>query len=324
MVQSGDTAVSDVVAQEILKVKVNLPTENKSIDNVRRMDVVCAVILPPLHPFRVYVSEHLKHMEAFSSLWEDHETSDPRFQQAKGLFHCQYFSLRADNYWRLQGMVDYAVTLPPPSEIFDKIGLRERWEPLLSVTLRSALKIDAFCRAGVGSLESGHGGGGTVTVPGGSVAPDGGSTDISSLSGGPSLAGFLAQLQAAGLPVHTPGDRGTSSGGGGAPGSGGAESNNTKLDNPQFCVEIFGEFKNRKVDGKTVRSKDVRRLISSGSLPPLPRSKLNSSLPVCLAWHTKGQCNLSCPSSADHVLYTTAEYQPLKQWCVANYPGTSS
>ena len=93
MVQSGDTAVRDADAQEILKVKVNLPTENKSIDNVRRLDVLCHVLLPTAHPFRTYVKGHLEHMEAFSSAWEDHETSDPRYQPAKGLFHCQHFSL---------------------------------------------------------------------------------------------------------------------------------------------------------------------------------------------------------------------------------------
>ena len=39
MVRSGDTAVSDADAQEILKVKVNLPMENQSIDNLCRLDV---------------------------------------------------------------------------------------------------------------------------------------------------------------------------------------------------------------------------------------------------------------------------------------------
>ena len=53
--QSGETAISSADAQEILKLKVKLPMENKSLDNLRRLDVVCTVLLPEGHAYRNYV-----------------------------------------------------------------------------------------------------------------------------------------------------------------------------------------------------------------------------------------------------------------------------
>ena len=38
---------------------------------------------------------------------------------------------------------------------------------------------------------------------------------------------------------------------------------------------------------------------------------------MCLAWHTKGQCNSDCPRVVDHVSYTASDYKPLHDWCVA-------
>lgn len=188
MTQSGQTAVNDADAQEILKVKVNLPMENQSVDNLERLDVLCHVVLPMGHPFRTFVKEHLEHMKNFRSQWEHHETSEAKFKPAKGLLHCQWLSLRFDQYWSQQSMVDDNVALPDPSELFNEITLKRRWEPILSASLTSALKFDAFCRTGgQGSvLESGADGGSTVTIPGlgqipGMSFPDAASTDVSSL-----------------------------------------------------------------------------------------------------------------------------------------------
>jgi len=55
--------------------------------------------------------------------------------------------------------------------------------------------------------------------------------------------------------------------------------------------------------------------VEHGELPSLPPSKANSSKPVCLAWHTKGQCNTQCPHTTDHIAYSTEEYAPLVAWC---------
>ena len=47
LVQSGGTAVSDADTQEILKVKVNLPMENKSVDKVEWLSTSSAMCCCP-------------------------------------------------------------------------------------------------------------------------------------------------------------------------------------------------------------------------------------------------------------------------------------
>jgi coenzyme F420-reducing hydrogenase gamma subunit len=78
---------------------------------------------------------------------------------------------------------------------------------------------------------------------------------------------------------------------------------------------LFGEY--RKLN--KVRTRQIRRKIAEKELPPLPLSKVDKQ-PMCLAWHTKGQCNARCPRAADHVVYTADDLKELSQWCVAHYP----
>ena len=86
--------------------------------------------------------------------------------------------------------------------------------------------------------------------------------------------------------------------------------NNTRADNPSFNQGLFGAYK-----VSSIKSADLRKKIAQSLLEPLPRSRLNSTQPMCLAWHTKGQCNAVCPAHEDHVAYTEAEYAPLATWC---------
>ena len=50
-------------------------------------------------------------------------------------------------------------------------------------------------------------------------------------------------------------------------------------------------------------------------LPDLPLSRIGDGKPMCLAFHAKGVCNPNCGRLADHVPYTTAQYEELKNWC---------
>ena len=323
MMQSGDTAVSDADAQEILKVKVNLPMETKSIDNVRRLDVICSVILPAGHPFRKYVKEHLEHLLAFREKWDEYEMPKPEMQAAKGVCHCIHFSSRADRYWRRQAMSDQDVPLPSPTEMTDDIEAQRDWVPLMSSTLKIALKWESFCRVGKGHLESGQNGDEQTIVPGGrgSIIPSSAATDVSSLTEAATLASFLARLGASGYGLPPTGGP---SGGGGGGGGGGGDKTEPNLN---YNAGLFGEYKTRKgSDGKAVRSKDIlRAMISRGELPPLPPSKVDPSISMCLAWHTKGMCNPGCPCAPDHKAeYSNDEYKPMKGWCTSNYPGESA
>ena len=128
------------------------------------------------------------------------------------------------------------------------------------------------------------------------------------------MAQHVASLQSAGLDIAglTP----TNPGGGGGGGRGEGE-------NDDYNMVLFGEYKTRKVDGRIVKSKDVRAKIAAGDLPALPPFKVSrreEPKSMCLAWHTKGVCGANCPHKFDHISYTTAEYAPLKQWCKDNYP----
>ena len=86
------------------------------------------------------------------------------------------------------------------------------------------------------------------------------------------------------------------------------------LNNVAFNTELFNTYWMRPI-----RSASIRQSIRSNALPALPASKVDNQ-PMCLAYHTKGQCNGDCPRVADHVAYTTVEYGPLREWRVANYP----
>ena len=99
--------------------------------------------------------------------------------------------------------------------------------------------------------------------------------------------------------------------------------------NLDYHKGMFGTYKTRKVDGKEVRTRSLRKDIEEGRLPALPRSKYCTAVTaewdgqMCPAWHIKGFCNPNCKAHPDHKAYTDAEYAPLLQWCTTNYPGAN-
>ena len=83
----------------------------------------------------------------------------------------------------------------------------------------------------------------------------------------------------------------------------------TRMSNPNFN-SIFQPYLDT--------CKSLKDKIVEGTLPPLPSSK-GFSGNMCLAYHTKGTCMSNCHCVLDHVLYTTADYQPLLTWCVSHF-----
>ena len=309
--QSGDHAISSDDAEKILKIVINPPRPDKSLDNLKRLDVVCTVALPAAHPFRLYVSEYTRHFENFKSKWEGVQTREHCDQGCKDILHAQFVSLRLTKYWKDQAMSDITVALPSPTELMDSIEYQREWEPRLSPWLRQALKFDQFSRIfGQGPSSLGTGRDDATQV-----------SDLTGTTGSASTASVLNSIlhqlqQQAGQQATS---TGTGSGGGGRTGGGGTE--NRSVENTSLNATLFGEYKTRQVNGRVVRSKDVREAVRAGRLPALPTSKVpGNNQSMCLAWHTKGQCSQSCPLSADHVPYTDTEYQPLCGWCSANYP----
>ncbi len=116
-------------------------------------------------------------------------------------------------------------------------------------------------------------------------------TDLSSFSGGSSLG------------------TGTC----GAPPPGGLDetkATNTRLDNTHFNSSLFGPYKST-----SVKSAVLRKKVADGTIGPLPMSKVDSTMPMCLAWHTKRLCNSNCPCACDHIVYSTTEYAPMVKLC---------
>ena len=85
--------------------------------------------------------------------------------------------------------------------------------------------------------------------------------------------------------------------------------------NVNFNTALFATYKDSGTPCRSVRAK-----INRGELPPLPMSKVNPTMEMCLGWHTKGMCNSNCSKQTDHIPYTDTEYQPRVQWGTAHWP----
>ena len=94
--------------------------------------------------------------------------------------------------------------------------------------------------------------------------------------------------------------------GGGGGGGGVPVNNGDRMENTGFNASLFGSYKVSHVKTKTLQDK-----ISQGTLAALPMSKVDILKAMCLAWHTKGQCNSNCPCAYDHVQYSAPELAPL-------------
>ena len=61
----------------------------------------------------------------------------------------------------------------------------------------------------------------------------------------------------------------------------------------------------------------IKMRIFRGKIPPLPKSKAhgNQSNPMCLPWHTRGECNEGCNCYTDHNKYPDEDLRSLDSWC---------
>ena len=295
LVHGGDTAASDADVQAMLKLEINPPLEDESIDNFKRMEIVASVLLPEGHGFLVHLREHIRGFKNFERKWKALEMTNPNFQGAKGVFHAQFMGLRFDQYWKKQKNSSSRIPLDDPKELINLIELSKAWEPALPATLMSALKLNTLGRVG------------QVKAP---ALDDDVMTQATALSTRSALTG-LSIGGMTGQDIKTL--LGT------VVDDASTKKNGEGTENPDFHHVLFGEIKARTVGGKTIKSRDVRDKIKRGDLPALPLSKADGKA-MCLAWHTKGLCNPECPRAADHVVYSAEEYTPLCAWCTANYP----
>ena len=277
---SGTSHTTLADARTVSEAKVILPSNESSLRYIRRLQVWALVWLPTNHPVQVYLDAHYNDMLSFKPVWDGWVPSlRPNLHLARGVFHCKYIANVINDFWKRQGYQPQPVTLESPYYISSSINMGRPWEPILDQSFLAFYRVNEFCGVAP-SLPGNQGGNGRAS----------GGTDTS-----------------------TPGSTsGTPGGSGGAGGSGGSSDSN-RVTNTNFNASLFQTYK-----VCNIRCGELRRKIIAGTKPALPISKVDPG-PVCLAWHTKGQCNLNCPRSVDHVNYTTSEYQPLTTWCTANY-----
>ena len=288
LIMSGDAAPSLADAQILLKNKMSIPGPDDSVNILRRMKVFLSVVLPIGHPLTVYLSKHVEVMKSFEQPWANYLTYDPSKFRLKGFHHVKLVQLKLKSFITA---INQGRNIPvlDPYEIVDAIQNGVRWEPLITPALVARYHLDHFAQ---------------LHPPGG---PD--------TSRSPHLPGPSRSPQ---LPPPTPTSGGLvangGGGGGGGAGGGGANPDDNRTVNTSFNETLFGSCKTSSIKCKSLRDK-----INQGTLVALPRSKVDLSQPMCLAWHTKGQCNKNCPRVADHVQYSAAELAPMATWCVIGY-----
>ena len=278
LIQTGGASPSLADATTLLKMKVTLPGADDSLRCLLRMHAVYRAVLPVGHPLTAFIGNHYDIMKAFDPGWTHYATHIPALRALKGVFHLQWLSLRLTKYFTQHDRGLPTVTLPDPNELVDCIQSQTQWEPNLTPAFADRYNLRAFL-----GLHA-------ATSPA-SVVPS--LVSASTMTGASSLSQGTTGSSAP-APITAP-----------APSTAGV-----RLENTHFNTALFGTYKT-----SSIKSRDIRRKVERGDLPPLPPSKMNASKPVCLAWHTKGQCNSNCPCLLDHVAYTPDEYAPLVAWC---------
>ena len=95
--------------------------------------------------------------------------------------------------------------------------------------------------------------------------------------------------------------------------------------NPNFDAGLFGWARDAARAGppapRYVASAALKRFEAVGKVPPLPRSRVEPSEPMCFSWHVVGQCNSSCKRARDHVAYAhdSPQYVKLARWARVCY-----
>lgn len=282
-VQSGGAAPSLADAQLLLKMKINLPGPDDSLRAIRRMQAVYRAVLPVGHPLILFLGNHYDSMKAYDPGWHNYATHVPALRALKGVYHLQWMSLRLTKYFVQLDHGHAAVAPPDPFAIIDCILEQKQWEPNLTEVFTSRYNLRAFLNL--------HPTAATVTTTPSTVSGDNASL-------------------VSGLTNATP--QGARRGGVASSGStpSAATGAQSRVENTHFNVTLFGTYRT-----SAIKTRAIRQKIAQGQIPPLPASKLDASKPVCLAWHSKGQCNTQCPCAYDHVAYTAEEYAALATWC---------
>ena len=199
----------------------------------------------------------------------------PQLRGLKGVYHLQWLSLKLTRYFGQLDRNMAEVQVPDPHEIINHIQEQRQWEPNLTETFATRYNLRALL--GVHTR----------------VLPSIGS--LQSLGATSTMTG--STISGVTFPSQTnppPADAGITTGA------------SSCVTNEKFNEALFRLYKTNAIKAKTVRDK-----VKAGTIPPLPTSIHDGTKPMCLAWDTKGVCNLNCPCAYDHIAYSDPEYAPM-------------
>ena len=269
--------------------EVYVPTIGDIGVTIRGMLRLMKTVLRPGHP-------HLQSLQKVLDKWVDAERdftlaangdNDP----ARGIYFLEALNMLMNAYWREQRTSDYLIPGWDGDSLFTVMNSKQPWKPVFTPRYRSALKVDLF---------QGVFGAHKIVVVGESAVVN---VTPSQVPQPPTPSYNPAPTRVAERVVN---DVSKPPGG--------------QVKNERYSLVLFGRFKSRQdpVTKKEYRTADVRQKETEF---PLPASKSGTGK-MCLAYHSKGMCNLSCPRAADHISYSDEEYKPLVQWCDKCYPGS--
>ena len=249
------------------------------------------------------------------------EVYDPLDVLKGGVVHLHYLKIRFSRFFNQQRKAPTPAPLEPAEHMMCRIREGDvAWAPAMSFALRAAIGVPALARMGAPSVGFKAPLGGGTAATAGSTAPGStvpgvigpGTTAVDGSVGGVSQMGTLSVSALTAMLKQARG--------GGTQANAGDGGKAAPMKNAGFAQTLFGEIQERMRKGKRIASRLVRDMITAGTLPPLPLSKVDGKA-MCLAWHTKGMCNPGqCPRAADHVNYSVEEYGQLSTWCKTNYP----
>jgi len=194
---------------------------------------------------------------------------------------CRKTSLVLSAWFRKRRLVAGQIAGPDLNQFFEDVEMDNNWEQLVPQSVLAQLGLQQQ------NLPRGDGVNTTLRVGGG--APNRGAPNGGALGGGGGHGG--------GATTET------------------GRQTGTRINNVNFFASMFQRFR----DLTAVTCKMLKERIRSGVTPLFPMSKGDATKPMCLAWHSRGECNTICACKHDHVQYTNSELAPFLTWCNANF-----
>ena len=99
---------------EALKSNITLPATNGSNCNLRRLHILCSIILTPAHHLTAFLENHYRDMERFRSEFFTYVMEQPHLSPEKGIYHLNRLSTEISDYFKDQYRSPSLIYLPEP------------------------------------------------------------------------------------------------------------------------------------------------------------------------------------------------------------------